>query len=87
MVITLSRSGLLLRSYYDRAIGTLVVAYILKVPGLHFIGGLLLLWLTYKFISDEGSHSEVKTGDTLWDAIRTIIIADAARGLINNVWQ
>lgn len=43
-----------------RAIATLVVAYILKVPGLHFIGGLLLLWLTFKFISDESSHSEVK---------------------------
>ncbi|EFV76643.1 TerC family protein [Cytobacillus oceanisediminis] len=65
-----------------RTIATIVVVYLLKVPGLHLIGGVLLLWITYKFISDEDSH-KVKTQDTLWDAIRTIIIADAAMGIDN----
>lgn len=47
-----------------RTIATIVVVYLLKVPGLHLIGGVLLLWTTYKFISDEDSH-KVKTQDTL----------------------
>lgn len=66
-----------------RAIATLVVVYLLNIPGLQLIGGILLLFITYKFISDEDSHDEVKSGNTLGDAIRTIIIADAAMGIDN----
>ncbi|MFB9761039.1 TerC family protein [Ectobacillus funiculus] len=65
-----------------RALATLVVVSLLKIPGLLLIGGLLLLWIAYKLLTDEKGH-DVKEGNNFWEAIRTIIIADALMGLDN----
>lgn len=65
-----------------RAIATMLVVYLLKVPGLLLIGGILLIWIAYKLITEEEKH-EVESGNNMWAAIRTIIIADAAMGLDN----
>ncbi|MFC9599353.1 TerC family protein [Peribacillus butanolivorans] len=65
-----------------RIIATLLVVVILKVPGLHLIGGLLLVWIAYKLLIDEEEH-DVKPADSMWAAIKTIIIADALMGLDN----
>ncbi|MDQ0219547.1 TerC family protein [Peribacillus cavernae] len=65
-----------------RIIATLLVVVLLDVPGLHLIGGLLLVWIAYKLLIDEEEH-EVKAADSMWAAIRTIIIADALMGLDN----
>ncbi|MFD2617179.1 TerC family protein [Terrilactibacillus laevilacticus] len=66
-----------------RAIATLVVVWLLKVPGLHLIGGILLVWIAYKLLVDHSDHKEIKEANTLMGAIRTIIIADALMGLDN----
>ncbi len=65
-----------------RIIATLLVVVILEVPGLHLIGGLLLVWIAYKLLIDEEEH-DVKPADSMWAAIKTIIIADALMGLDN----
>jgi YjbE family integral membrane protein len=65
-----------------RAIATMLVVYLLKIPGLLLIGGILLIWIAYKLITEEDSH-DVQSGDSVLAAIRTIIIADAAMGLDN----
>jgi YjbE family integral membrane protein len=65
-----------------RALATMVVVYLLKIPGLLLIGGIVLLWIAYKLMTEEETH-EVKSGYSFWAAIRTIIIADAAMGLDN----
>ncbi|MGE7766242.1 TerC family protein [Peribacillus sp. NPDC096540] len=65
-----------------RIIATLLVVVILEVPGLHLIGGLLLVWIAYKLLIDEEEH-DVKAADSMWAAIKTIIIADALMGLDN----
>ncbi|AMM93341.1 TerC family protein [Peribacillus simplex] len=65
-----------------RIIATLLVVVILKVPGLHLIGGLLLVWIAYKLLIDEEEH-DLKPADSMWAAIKTIIIADALMGLDN----
>ncbi len=65
-----------------RALATLVVVWLLKIPGLLLVGGLLLLWIAYKLLTDEKGH-DVKEGNNFWEAIRTIIIADALMGLDN----
>ncbi|OLN22003.1 hypothetical protein BTO30_11770 [Domibacillus antri] len=65
-----------------RIIATLLVVWLLEVPGLHLIGGLLLVWIAYKLLLDEEEH-EVKAADSMWAAIKTIIIADALMGLDN----
>ncbi|NDI36399.1 TerC family protein [Chengkuizengella sediminis] len=66
-----------------RALGTLLVVWLLKIPGLLLIGGLLLIWIAYKLLTQKKSHDNVKSGTSLWSAIQTIIIADAVMGLDN----
>lgn len=64
---------------------TLVVVWLLKVPGLHAIGGVLLIWIAYKLIIDnEGDESHnLKPSTSFWAAMNTIIVADALMGLDN----
>jgi YjbE family integral membrane protein len=65
-----------------RAIATLAVVWLLKIPGLLLIGGILLVWIAYKLLVEEKGH-DVKAGESFWAAIRTIVIADALMGLDN----
>jgi YjbE family integral membrane protein len=65
-----------------RAIATMLVVYLLKIPGLLLTGGVILIWIAYKLITEEDNH-EVQSGESIWAAIRTIIIADAVMGLDN----
>lgn len=65
-----------------RAIATLVVVWLLKIPGLLLIGGLLLIWIAYKLLTEEKGH-DVKAGASFWAAIKTIVIADALMGIDN----
>ncbi|TCP57584.1 YjbE family integral membrane protein [Tumebacillus sp. BK434] len=65
-----------------RAVATLLVVWLLEIPGLLLGGGLILLWIAYKLLTEEKEH-DVKPSQNLWGAIRTIIIADAVMGLDN----
>lgn len=66
-----------------RALATLAVVWLLKVPGLLLAGGLLLIWIAYKLLTEEKDHEDVQAGNNLFAAIRTIIIADTVMGLDN----
>ena len=66
-----------------RALATLIVVTLLKIPGLLLIGGILLLWISYKLLSEKKNHEHIQAKDSMWAAIRTIIIADAVMGLDN----
>lgn len=65
-----------------RVIATVTVVWLLAVPGLLGIGGGVLLWIAYKLLVEENEH-EIKAGNSVWQAIRTIIIADTVMGLDN----
>jgi YjbE family integral membrane protein len=68
-----------------RTLMTLVVVWLLKIPGLMLLGGLGLLWIAYKLIADteeEGDGHGV-SATTFWGAMKTIVIADALMGLDN----
>jgi YjbE family integral membrane protein len=65
-----------------RIIATLAVVWLLKIPGLLLIGGVLLIWIAYKLLAEEKGH-DVKPSENFWGAIKTIIIADALMGLDN----
>ncbi|MCB8820506.1 TerC family protein [Microvirga rosea] len=69
-----------------RILFALVISYLLGVPYLRIIGGLLLFWIALKLIQgeDDGGH-EVKASESLWKAVRTIAIADAVMSLDNVV--
>lgn len=67
-----------------RIIATIVVVQLLDLPWLHLAGGILLLWIAYKLlIQEDDKHGDIKAGNTLWQSIQTIIIADAAMGIDN----
>ncbi|EGF31288.1 Membrane protein TerC, possibly involved in tellurium resistance [Oxalobacteraceae bacterium IMCC9480] len=57
---------------------------LLQVPFLKLAGGLLLLWIGIKLLSDQGdSHADLHGSDRLLSAIRTIIIADLVMSIDN----
>ena len=58
-----------------RIIFALVVSYMLGVPFLKVVGGLLLFWIAIKLVLDEGGEGHhVEGADSLWKAVRTITI-------------
>ncbi|MDF2947932.1 MAG: integral rane, YjbE family protein [Bacillales bacterium] len=65
-----------------RALATLAVVWLLKVPGLLLVGGVLLIWIAYKLLVEEKKH-DAAPAENFWAAIRTIVIADALMGLDN----
>lgn len=69
---------------FVRTLMTLVVVWLLKIPGLLLLGGLLLVWIAYKLLadSDSGDH-EVSAANNFWGAMKTIVVADAVMGLDN----
>lgn len=67
-----------------RIIFALVVSYLLAVPYLKVIGGLLLFWIAVKLaVGEEESHGNIEASESLWKAVRTIAIADAVMSLDN----
>ena len=70
-----------------RAVMSLGVVALLKVPGLQAAGGLFLLWIAYRLLvpvdKSEGEHAAKPATAGFWPAIRTIVVADAVMGLDN----
>jgi YjbE family integral membrane protein len=66
-----------------RAAATLAVVWLLKIPGLLLVGGLMLIWIALKLLVQDEGHETVKAGTSLASAIWTIIVADAVMGLDN----
>jgi YjbE family integral membrane protein len=67
-----------------RIVFALVVSYLMALPFLQVVGGLLLFWIAIKLaVGEEESHAEVESSDSLWKAVRTIAIADAVMSLDN----
>ncbi len=67
-----------------RIIFAIFITYLLQVPYLKIVGGLLLLWIGMKLAvgEDEGGHN-IESSENLWRAVRTIAIADAVMSLDN----
>jgi YjbE family integral membrane protein len=67
-----------------RVIFTLIVQQILDIQLLKLLGGLLLFWIAVKLlIAEEPSDADVKGGNTLWEAVRIVAIADMVMSLDN----
>ena len=63
---------------------TLIASFLLEVPLLQFIGGLLLLWIAYKLLKPQHhAHGHVNEAGSLGEAIRTIVLADVVMSLDN----
>jgi YjbE family integral membrane protein len=60
-----------------RIILTIIAAFLLLIPGLELVGGLLLIWIGFRLLEqEEESHEGIKVAATMKEAITTILIAD-----------
>ncbi|MGN7468505.1 TerC family protein [Brevibacillus sp. SAFN-007a] len=66
-----------------RALATLAVVWLLKIPGLQLFGGLILMWISLKLLVSDDGHENMKVSGSLGAAIWTIIVADTVMGLDN----
>ena len=67
-----------------RTLMTIGVVWLLRIPGLMLVGGLGLIYIAYKLLSDE-SHDEEggESATSFWVAMKTIVVADALMGVDN----
>lgn len=66
-----------------RAISTVLVVWLLKIPALMIVGGLLLIWIAYNLMTEKKEHTNIAAPSNLRAAIQTIVIADGVMGLDN----
>lgn len=66
-----------------RIIATALAVYLLQIPYLYLVGGLILIWISYKLLLEDESEDEIHASDNLVQAVRTIVIADIMMGLDN----
>ena len=66
---------------------TLIVVWLLQIPGLLFAGGALLIWIAYKLLIPGGRATITRARSaataTFWGALRTVVVADTIMGLDN----
>jgi YjbE family integral membrane protein len=69
-----------------RIVFTLVMAFLLLIPGVRFVGGIVLVWIACKLLMGEDDEPEIdasKASRSTWAAIRMIFIADFVMSLDN----
>ena len=66
-----------------RLVMTLAAVWLLTIPYLQAIGGLILRPIAVKLLLPEKKDEHVTASDSLMGAVKTIIIADAAMGVDN----
>jgi YjbE family integral membrane protein len=66
-----------------RVILTLFAVQLLQYPYLKLVGAVLLLWIGIQLLAGDEGEDNVNAGDTLFAAIRTVLIADLVMSLDN----
>lgn len=69
-----------------RIVLTALATFLLQVPLLQLIGGLVLVWITYQLLAQDegdGSTSHVRADLGMADALRTIVVADVTMSTDN----
>lgn len=69
-----------------RVVFVFVVDLLFQVKGLKLVGAALLLWIAYKLVTQKDEdEADIKSGHSLWAAVRIIVIADLVMSLDNVV--
>ncbi len=68
-----------------RTLATLIAVWLLEIPGLLLVGGLLLIWIAYKLLTltEHQEEENIIVKNTFWAAIRSIIMADMVLSIDN----
>ncbi|NLC06618.1 MAG: TerC family protein [Syntrophomonadaceae bacterium] len=67
---------------------TAVALYLLSIPLLQFVGGLMLVWIAFKLLLNDNQNGTnkaggIKSGKNILDAVKIIILADLLMGIDN----
>lgn len=68
-----------------RILFAILIVWLLKIPFVNLIGGLLLLWIAFKVLVGGEETANISASNSLMKAIGTIILADAVMSLDNVV--
>jgi YjbE family integral membrane protein len=66
-----------------RVVLTLFAVQLLQLPYLKLVGSALLLWIGVQLLAGGDGEADVKASGSLWQAVRTILIADLVMSLDN----
>jgi YjbE family integral membrane protein len=66
-----------------RVVFTVLVVELLGLPFVKIAGGVLLLWIGVGLARQEAPRKEIAPANTLWSAIRIVVVADAVMSLDN----
>ncbi|WP_234998539.1 TerC family protein [Salirhabdus sp. Marseille-P4669] len=66
-----------------RVLFTFIMIHLLKMPFIHLIGGILLVYIAYKLLVDNQENHSVKSGESLKEAVTIIVFADVIMSLDN----
>ncbi len=66
-----------------RLIFAAVVTFLLAIPLLQVVGGVLLIYIAWNLVNADPDESKVEAGGNTWEAVRIIILADAVMSLDN----
>ncbi len=67
-----------------RIIFVVIIIYLLLIPLLQAIGGLILMWIAWSLVQeDHDEQDRVQAGTSPWEAVRIIVVADAIMSLDN----
>ncbi|MBO0754940.1 MAG: TerC family protein [Bradyrhizobiaceae bacterium] len=64
---------------------TAVVATLMTLPFLKLVGGSALFWVAYKLLLPDTADGTVEAVDTLWRAVRMVVVADIVMSLDNAI--
>jgi YjbE family integral membrane protein len=66
-----------------RVVLTVFAVALLQLPWLKLVGGVLLLWIGVKLMVPEEGGEDIASSDNLFQAVKTILIADLVMSLDN----
>lgn len=62
---------------------TMVAVHLLAIPYLMSIGGILLLWIAFRLLTNSEEEHQITSEAKFSDAIKTIVVADVVMGFDN----
>lgn len=66
-----------------RIIFAFLVSFLVQIPFLQVVGGLLLIYISWQLVKPEDKEADVEAGSGLWQSVKIIAIADAVMSLDN----
>lgn len=66
-----------------RIVLTFIAIWLLQIPMVQVVGGLLLIWIAIKLLKGEEEDSHISSGSNMVEALKTIVFADLIMSLDN----